>query len=186
MDTVAARARYGRWIGGVLPELVPFPKTGRARGGSSKAVAATAQEQLQEGVEGSDIAQDGSGKHWVHLRRLRWMPFCAFLAGCASCCVMHASQLSAWLAGLAHLHAVPASCLWRRHPLLLGEHLLAQEQLEREQRRGSATARRLPGRRNVVRADEQADAQLPPNPQPIDVAVRPQTRAVIITGKPRS
>ena len=69
---------------------------------------------------------------------------------------------------------------------MLGEHLLAKEALEREQRRDSATARRLSGLRNgaAMSQSEAADAEagLPPNPQPIDVTVRLQARAVIITG----
>jgi hypothetical protein len=75
LDAAAARARYGRWIGGVLPELVPFPKTGKARGGSvasSKAAAAATQQQQgeQEEEEGGGAADD-SERHWVYLRRLR-------------------------------------------------------------------------------------------------------------------
>ena len=68
LDGVAARARYGRWIGGVLPQLSDFPKTGKARGGSIKRggdEAATAE------AEADAAAQDESQRHWVYLRRLR-------------------------------------------------------------------------------------------------------------------
>lgn len=147
---VAARARYGRWIGGTLPQLVPFPKSGKARGGSKAAAAAAAREreeaEADAGAGGEEAAaRDDSERHWVYLRRLR-------------------------------------------HPLILGEHLLAKEAAEREARRGSATARRLPGRKDGGggagggAAGAAAAAQLPPEPQPIDVTVKPQTRAVIITG----
>jgi hypothetical protein len=78
LDAAAARAQYGRWIGGVLPELVPFPKTGKARGGSvasSKAAAtAAAADQQQLGEQGEAEgggATDDSERHWVYLRRLR-------------------------------------------------------------------------------------------------------------------
>ncbi|KAL4459148.1 hypothetical protein ABPG75_014013 [Micractinium tetrahymenae] len=151
LDTLAAKARYGRWIGGTLPELVPFPKTGKARGGSKAAAAARQREEEEEAEAAGgeeEAARDDSERHWVNLRRLR-------------------------------------------HPLLLGQHLLAKEAAEREARRGSATARRLQGRRgggggsrNGAAAAEAAgaEAELPPEPQPIDVTVKPQTRAVIITG----
>ena len=73
LDTVAARARYGRWIGGVLPELVPFPKTGRARGGSK--AKGQQQQQQQQQQEQQEQQQEGpsddSERHWVYLRRLR-------------------------------------------------------------------------------------------------------------------
>ena len=29
LDVIAARARYGRWIGGCLPSFVPVPMTGK-------------------------------------------------------------------------------------------------------------------------------------------------------------
>lgn len=63
LDCAAARARYGRWVGGTLPMLCPFPKTGRARGGSRQ------QAQQAEQEEGAE--QDDADRHWVYLRRLR-------------------------------------------------------------------------------------------------------------------
>ena len=69
LDTVAAKARYGRWIGGVLSELTTFPKTGRARGGAAKQQQQQAAEEEEEGEGG---ALDDSERHWVYLRRLRW------------------------------------------------------------------------------------------------------------------
>lgn len=145
LDTTAAKARYGRWIGGTLPQLTPFPKTGKARGGSKAAAAAAreAEEETDAGAgEEAAAARDDSERHWVYLRRLR-------------------------------------------HPLILGEHLLAKDAAEREARRGSATARRLPGRRDGGAAGGPASGagmEIPSEPQPIDVTVKPQTRAVIITG----
>lgn len=88
LDAVAARARYGRWIGGVLPEFVPFPKTGRARGGSKQAAAAAAAEE-QGAAGGGEAGQDDSDRHWVYLRRLRWGAAGAagrlLFASCAGC-----------------------------------------------------------------------------------------------------
>ena len=42
LDGVAARARYGRWISGTLPRLIPFPKTGKAHGKGAKRKKAAA------------------------------------------------------------------------------------------------------------------------------------------------
>ena len=66
LDCAAARARYGRWIGGTLPTLGAFPTTGRARGGSKQ----QAQQAQQDGGEGGE-EQDDADRHWVYLRRLR-------------------------------------------------------------------------------------------------------------------
>ncbi|KAI7845433.1 hypothetical protein COHA_000985 [Chlorella ohadii] len=149
LDCAAARARYGRWVGGTLPTLCPFPKTGRARGGSRAAAqqAEQAQQAQQAQQEGGE-EQDDADRHWVYLRRLR-------------------------------------------HPLLLGDHLAAKEQAERESRRTPASAvlrRRAAAEGSAMgaassgAAASEAGPALPPDPQPIDVTVRPQTRAVIITG----
>lgn len=84
-----------------------------------------------------------------------------------------------------------------RHPLLLGDHLLAQRQLERERRTlagsggAGSGARRLRHNRGGAGSSSDSEGEedgrgrgrgLPPLPQPIDVVVQPQTRAVVITG----
>ena len=55
LDVVAARARYGRWIGGSLPSFVPVPIAGKASAKARKgnkaperqpAAAAGEEEQL--------------------------------------------------------------------------------------------------------------------------------------------
>ncbi|EFN53577.1 hypothetical protein CHLNCDRAFT_136763 [Chlorella variabilis] len=76
LDGVAARARYGRWIGGVLPELAPFPKTGKARGGGGRARQQAAEEAVGDGQgdEGEGGEQEEAERHWVYLRRLRRLP----------------------------------------------------------------------------------------------------------------
>lgn len=73
LDATAARARYGRWVNGVLPEFVPFPKTSKARGGGSKkAAAAAAGGGGGEGDGGSDEAgKQGAEGCYLYLRRLR-------------------------------------------------------------------------------------------------------------------
>lgn len=85
LDAVAARARYGRWVGGVLPEFVPFPKTGKARGGSKK--AQQAQQAAGGGPGGVESEEEGGGCY-VYLRRLRCvlcsaLP-CSVQLGCCS------------------------------------------------------------------------------------------------------
>jgi hypothetical protein len=76
LDAAAARARYGRWIGGVLPELAPFPKTGKARGGSKAAARAAAGKQDDKEEEGEEqydgTERDEAERHYVYLKRLRW------------------------------------------------------------------------------------------------------------------
>ena len=47
LDAVAARARYGMWIDGVLPELVPWEKVFHARGAAAQ--RRRQQQQQQEG-----------------------------------------------------------------------------------------------------------------------------------------
>lgn len=108
--------------------------------------------------------------------------WCSMLA-CACCCAPKR----------AHLQRSPSRLLRPcRHPLLLGAHLQAKDQAERESRRtpASAVLRRRAAAESSAMGDApgsgngaaEAGQQLPPNPQPIDVTVRPQTRAVVITG----
>ncbi|GAB4813086.1 hypothetical protein N2152v2_000132 [Parachlorella kessleri] len=153
LDSVAARARYGRWVGGVLPEFLPFPKTGKARGGSRKTADKDSSSSSSSGSgsgEGKGSAAGSEGREegaYLNLRRLR-------------------------------------------HPLLLGQHLLAKEQQAKEQKRKAAgsSLRRLPGWRSGsesgsdTEAGSEAEPDLPPLPIPIDVVVKSPTRAVIITG----
>lgn len=92
-----------------------------------------------------------------------------------------------------------------RHPLLLGDWLLAQDAAKRSGRRGAPrtasaaggssktkgkSRRRLSNRkddseltgRNAVQADEEADSTGPVCPVPVDICVKPNVRSVIITG----
>lgn len=186
LDAVAARARYGRWVGGVLPEFVPFPKTGKARGGSKK--AQQAQQAAGGGPGGVESEEEGGGCY-VYLRRLRCVLCSALLcpaprsSGAAlsqwsvststsSQCEMraihrlscpnrqppgvHACPQPAHVPFPSPSPALPAftssppALPHNRHPLLLGQHLLAKDQEEKERRRrGSGVVfRRLPGRRD--------------------------------------
>lgn len=155
LDTTAAKARCGRWTGGILPEFVPFPKTGKARGGSKKKATAAAAAKKAEGGEEEESVDDDLSTHFMYLRRLR-------------------------------------------HPLLLGDRLVAEAQ--GGWRGGSSASvapkrQRLPGWRGNRNAPydatsssgedsdaEMSPAALPPVPVPIDVTVASGTRAVIITG----
>ena len=73
---MAARARYGRWVGGVLPEFLPFPKTGKARGGSKTTAdkgggssSSSSSRREEEGsAAGGGFREEGA---YLNLRRLR-------------------------------------------------------------------------------------------------------------------
>lgn len=65
LDVVAARARYGRWIGGTLPTFVPVPVAGKA--------SATARKGNKP-PEGQNTASDGEEeeKFSIRLKQLRY------------------------------------------------------------------------------------------------------------------
>ncbi|KAL3134938.1 hypothetical protein ABBQ32_007900 [Trebouxia sp. C0010 RCD-2024] len=143
LDVVAARARYGRWIGGSLPSFAPVPTAGKA---SAKARKGNKPPERQPAAETGE--EEGFA---IRLKQLR-------------------------------------------HPLLLGRHLQGKEKTAREQRQGKSGAqlRRLSNRKqstlatpanNSDRQEKKEDAAVLANgPVAIDVCVRPETRAVIITG----
>lgn len=192
LDSVAARARYGRWIGGTLPRLIPFPKTGKVRGSNAARKKMQQQKQQQDSDQEMRIASAGAGveeeeeeveasKYIVYLRKLR-------------------------------------------HPLLLGEYLLAKQNggggvgggdsrdpggvaagEKREQRlpgwRKSNSEFSNPssssdseddqggssfsssGQKTFVSAGKAAAAAAAPStPIPVDIFISSSTRAVIITG----
>ncbi len=62
LDVTAARARYGVWIDGVLPEIIPFPSTGRPRGGSkTKPDSSNAKSDVSTSKSDSSYSKsDGS------------------------------------------------------------------------------------------------------------------------------
>ena len=78
LDVTAARSRYGAWIGGCLPEFVPFPRTGRARGGAAKQKAMKSADAAADAAADGSAATDAGGvweddnKYLVRLRRLRY------------------------------------------------------------------------------------------------------------------
>ena len=178
LDSVAARARYGRWIGGTLPRLINFPKTGKARGSSAARKKKQQQQQQQHSdqeMKNNSASATAGGeeeeekveesKYIVYLRKLR-------------------------------------------HPLLLGEYLRAKQNgVGRGIDPGGAASgetreQRLPGWRksnsssssssssSCSEDDQQgasagegaAAAASPSNPLPVDIFISSSTRAVIITG----
>ena len=64
LDVTASRSRYGEWLGASLPEFVPFPKTGKARGGAAK------RRTADQPTAGRGLWEDDD-KFLVRLRRLR-------------------------------------------------------------------------------------------------------------------
>ena len=63
LDVVAARARYGRWIGGALPTFVPVPIAGKA---SAKARKGNKPPERQIAAEAGEEEQFA-----VRLKQLR-------------------------------------------------------------------------------------------------------------------
>ena len=63
LDVVAARARYGRWIGGTLPTFVPVPSAGKA---SAKARKGNKPAERQPAVEAGEEEQ-----FTIRLKQLR-------------------------------------------------------------------------------------------------------------------
>lgn len=67
LDVLSARARYGIWVNGVLPDVVPWEKVFHARGAaamrrrSTTAAAAAEQDQVGGGVKG----RRGGGGDWL-------------------------------------------------------------------------------------------------------------------------
>ena len=68
LDVTASKSRYGVWLGASLPEFVPFPKTGKARGGAAKQRAAAAANGASGGAGG---LWEDDDKFLVRLRRLK-------------------------------------------------------------------------------------------------------------------
>jgi hypothetical protein len=141
LDNVAARARYGRWLGGVLPEFVPFPKTGKARGGSKRAGAAAAakSEGTLEGGGGGGGSDGEEEGRYLNLRRLRlvmlWHALHAVpLMCCAALCPGRVCRRwrAAWVEriGRAQKGQAKSGCLRVRSRLdaVLWCQLLAKQQ----------------------------------------------------------
>ncbi len=71
LDVTASKSRYGTWLGASLPEFVPFPKTGRARGGAKQQRAAAASAKADAATGGGGGLWEDDDKFVVRLRRLR-------------------------------------------------------------------------------------------------------------------
>lgn len=88
---------------------------------------------------------------------------CSALLLLLPCCRQATHFLSQWhsLHGNGSLSLIACSILLCRHPLLLGQHLLAKEQRQKDQkRRGSGVAhRRLQGRKDS--GNGSGEAQVP-------------------------
>ena len=84
LDVTASKSRYGVWLGASLPEFVPFPKTGRARGGAAaKQRAAAAAKGVNEGGGGGGGLWEDDDKFLVRLRRLRYPT--SLMCACSGC-----------------------------------------------------------------------------------------------------
>ena len=65
LDCTAAKARYGRWIDGVRPSIIPFPKSGKPRKRSQQAPQTSkrrrpeSEEDLPEGAEDHMLRLEG-------------------------------------------------------------------------------------------------------------------------------
>ena len=155
LDATSARARYGRWIGGTLPEFVPFPKTGKARGGARKRAAATAAAAAAGGGEEDDDAEASGGRHFVYLRKLRHPLLLGdrLLAESSGGSRRSSSSSSG---GAAREQRLPG---WRANYSSGSDSGSGDES-----------------------GWESADEGMPPAPVPIDVCVSAATKAVIITG----
>eukprot|EP00884_Botryococcus_braunii_P008293 jgi/Botrbrau1/17465/Bobra.0054s0052.1 len=165
LDVALARARYGRWLHAHMPELVPWPREGKQRGRTSRsqppsASSASAQARHDDNGDWEEEALgDGSepresdDQFLLRLRRLR-------------------------------------------HPLLWAQYLEEQEEKARTSGMGDGTraaVRRLSNRRDVMfgngssqdaKEDEEKggeEGELVP-PVPVDICLRRDTRALIITG----
>jgi transcription initiation factor TFIID subunit TAF12 len=89
LDLTAAKARYGRWLGGTLPAFVPFQRTTRARtkaqkDASAAATASAASQQQQNGAQ----AAEADDRLLVRMRRLR----CSSPPSCGSPGSSHAAH----------------------------------------------------------------------------------------------
>lgn len=69
LDVIAARARYGRWIGGTLPTFVPVPLAGKA---SAKARKGNVVGNSGQSGVGSGEEQEYS----IRLKQLRCSNVC--------------------------------------------------------------------------------------------------------------
>jgi dsDNA-specific endonuclease/ATPase MutS2 len=184
LDSVAARARYGRWIGGTLPKLIPFPKTGKARG--SSAARKKKQQQQQAKVENNIKMSSSSSSGGV-----------VVVGEEGEEEVEEEVESSKYIVYLRKL----------RHPLLLGEYLLAKQNGggsgsgsgsdsgQGTVGGGEKREQRLPGWRRTnpdsysTSSDSEDEDQKretaavgAPAPIPVDIFISASTRAVIITG----
>ncbi|KAK9866014.1 hypothetical protein WJX84_002049 [Apatococcus fuscideae] len=67
LDCTAAKARYGRWIDGVMPRIIPFPKSGKPR----KRAQQAAQTSKRRAPESADELPEGAEDHLLRLQRFR-------------------------------------------------------------------------------------------------------------------
>jgi hypothetical protein len=185
LDVLAAKARFGTWLGGVLPDFTPWDQVFQSR--SASALADLQQQQAEEAAaaeqDGEDVtttttsSSSSSGKKQGRRGK-----------------------------GQRRVSAPPAVQLrGLSHPLLLAQYLLQKETLERQLRLkgaspgGSKPGRLLGTRKEVLMAsyaspsgsmeEEEASvadlqarlSRLKP-PRPLDLVVAPHTSVVVITG----
>ena len=63
LDLTAAKARYGRWIGGELPQFAEFARSTRAR--------TARQKEAQQALQHAAAPQEADDEFLVRLRKLR-------------------------------------------------------------------------------------------------------------------
>jgi hypothetical protein len=184
LDVVAAKARFGTWLGGVLPEFTPWDQVFQSR--STSALAQLQQQAAEDAAAAAEEAEHApsSNKKASSNRKGK---------------------------GQRRVSAPPAVQLrGLSHPLLLAQYLLQKEALERQLRlkRASTTPgpggkpQRLLGTRkellmssysspggsseeeevSSVAELQAALARLRP-PRPLDLVVAPHTSVVVITGE---
>ena len=193
LDSVAAKARWGRWIGANLPRLIPFPKTGKARGRSAKkkaaAAAAAGEEQQEESTSGTADDEEivEPSKHIVYLKKLRH-PLLAgdYLLNSARDGGSGDSYHSGSDGGLdsnpsggngKREQRLPG---WRPNPLkrdIIGESSIGNSL------KGFDSSSDSDSEGSLITGDTSTTTSKAPSPPvPIDVTISSTTRAVVITG----
>lgn len=170
LDSIAAKARWGRWLGAHLPQLIPFPKTGKARGSSAKKKAAAAAEDQEEsttGTEDGDTEVLQPIKHLVYLKKLRH-PLLAgdyLLAVAREGAGSGANSSNGGGTGTRE-QRLPG---WRPPPSKGGYN-------------GTESSSDSDGEGSLSSSESEIFSGGVPPPVPIDITIGASTRAVVITG----
>ncbi|EFJ45039.1 hypothetical protein VOLCADRAFT_40753, partial [Volvox carteri f. nagariensis] len=181
LDVLSARARYGMWIQGVLPEVVPWDTVFHARGGAAMRRRAREEEAGPAGEEAGGDYGDGSlmrdpeERYAVRLRGLRHpLLYGEYLTQKES--LERAVRMSPAPAATSTFASSPSS----------------PSSLSGSRRRLLGTRKEVMLRRSGSASDSDdgdggdggggGEANTPQAPRPIDWVVRPDTSVVVITG----